>query len=162
MLLVPLDGQRQTEQEQLLVCQPPPRAVPTSLRVVYTALHGVAASLALRAIAGGGLPPPLVVAAQEEPDPDFPTVAFPNPEEPGTLDLALAHARADGADLVLANDPDGDRLAAAVPDPAEPGGWRVLSGDQANTWTPAGLLEYLRISLPVVASNRRGMPSAPR
>jgi phosphomannomutase len=121
--------------------QPPVRAASVPLRVVYTALHGVAASLALSAIDRAGFPPPLVVAAQEEPDPDFPTVAFPNPEEPGTLDLALAQARADGADLVLANDPDGDRLAVAVPDPAAPGGWRVLSGDQVGALIGSYLLE---------------------
>jgi phosphomannomutase len=111
------------------------------LRVVYTALHGVAASLALRAIDRAGFPPPLVVAAQEKPDPDFPTVAFPNPEEPGTLDLALAQAERDRADLVLANDPDGDRLAVAVPDPAGPGGWRVLSGDQVGALIGSYLLD---------------------
>ena len=111
------------------------------LRVVYTALHGVAASLALRAIERAGFPPPLVVAAQEKPDPDFPTVAFPNPEEPGTLDLALAQAERDRADLVLANDPDGDRLAVAVPDPAAPGGWRVLSGDQVGALIGSYLLD---------------------
>ena len=121
--------------------QPPAGAVSTSLRVVYTALHGVAASLALRAIDRAGFPPPLVVAAQEEPDPDFPTVAFPNPEEPGTLDLALALAREEAADLVLANDPDGDRLAVAVPGPAATGGWRVLSGDQVGALIGAYLLE---------------------
>jgi phosphomannomutase len=119
----------------------PLRAVSRPLRVVYTALHGVAASLALRAIDQAGFPPPLVVAAQEQPDPDFPTVAFPNPEEPGTLDLALAQAARDGADLVLANDPDGDRLAVAVPDPAAPGGWRVLSGDQVGALIGSYLLE---------------------
>ena len=111
------------------------------LRVVYTALHGVAASLALRAIDRAGFPPPLVVAAQEKPDPDFPTVAFPNPEEPGTLDLALAQAERDRADLVLANDPDGDRLAVAVPDPAGAGGWRVLSGDQVGALISSYLLD---------------------
>jgi phosphomannomutase len=111
------------------------------LRVVYTALHGVAASLALRAVQEAGFPAPLVVAAQEHPDPDFPTVSFPNPEEPGTLDLALAQARADGAGLVLANDPDGDRLAVAVPDSAGAGGWRVLSGDQIGALIGSYLLE---------------------
>ncbi len=75
--------------------QSPLRAASMPLRVVYTALHGVAASLALRAIQEAGFPAPLVVAAQEKPDPDFPTVAFPNPEEPGTLDLALAQAERD-------------------------------------------------------------------
>ena len=118
-----------------------PRAVSMPLRIVYTALHGVAASLALRAIDRAGFPPPLVVAAQEKPDPDFPTVAFPNPEEPGTLDLALAQAERDRADLVLANDPDGDRLAVAVPDPAAPGGWRVLSGDQVGALIGSYLLD---------------------
>jgi phosphomannomutase len=123
------------------VGQPPLRAASVPMRVVYTALHGVAASLALRAIERAGFPPPLVVAAQEEPDPDFPTIAFPNPEEPGTLDLALAQARAGGADLVLANDPDGDRLAVAVPDPAAPGGWRALSGDQVGALIGSYLLD---------------------
>jgi phosphomannomutase len=119
----------------------PLRAASGPLRVVYTALHGVAASLALRAIQEAGFPAPLVVAAQEHPDPDFPTVAFPNPEEPGTLDLALAQAERNHADLVLANDPDGDRLAVAVPDPAEAGGWRVLSGDQVGALIGSYLLE---------------------
>jgi phosphomannomutase len=119
----------------------PSAATSPRLRVVYTALHGVAASLALRAIDRAGFPPPLVVAAQEKPDPDFPTVAFPNPEEPGTLDLALAQARAEDADLVLANDPDGDRLAVAVPDSDWPGGWRVLSGDQVGALIGWYLLE---------------------
>ena len=94
------------------------------LRVVYTPLHGVAGPLMLRAIDRAGYPAPHVVAAQAEPDPDFPTVPFPNPEEPGALDLALADARELDADLVLASDPDGDRLAVAVPDP---GGRRRLA-----------------------------------
>jgi phosphomannomutase len=114
---------------------------PPPLRFVYTPLHGVAAGLALRAIERAGFPAPHVVAAQAEPDPDFPTVAFPNPEEPGALDLALAQAREDAADLVLANDPDGDRLAVAAPDPAAPGGWRVLTGDQVGALVGSYLLE---------------------
>jgi phosphomannomutase len=126
-----------------LAASPPGSAAagPPPLRAVYTPLHGVAASLALRAIERAGFLAPLVVAAQVEPDPDFPTVAFPNPEEPGALDLALGQARHEGADLVLANDPDGDRLAVAVPDPAAPGGWRVLSGDQVGALIGSYLLE---------------------
>jgi len=116
-------------------------AAPAGLRVVYTPLHGVAAGLALRAFERAGYPPPHVVAAQADPDPAFPTVAFPNPEEPGALDLALALARETGADLVIANDPDGDRLAVAVPDPGAPGGWRALTGDQVGALLGAYLLD---------------------
>ncbi len=112
----------------------------TSPRVVYTAMHGVAGPLMLEAIARAGFPAPDVVAAQAGPDPDFPTVAFPNPEEPGALDLALDQARRSGADLVLASDPDGDRLAVAVPDPAA-GGWRRLTGDQLGTLLGSYLLD---------------------
>jgi phosphomannomutase len=120
-----------------------------SLRVVYTPMHGVAGDLMLRAIRQAGLAPPHVVAAQAEPDPDFPTVAFPNPEEPGALDLALADARRLGAELVVASDPDGDRLAVAVPEPADgtapspagASGWRVLTGDQVGALLGASLLE---------------------
>jgi phosphomannomutase len=110
------------------------------LRFVYTPLHGVAAPIALRAFEQAGFAEPDLVAAQAEPDPDFPTVAFPNPEEPGALDLALAQARRSGAELVLANDPDGDRLAVAVPDPDAPGGWRTLTGDQVGALLGAYLL----------------------
>jgi len=113
----------------------------TGLRFVYTPLHGVAAGLALRAFALAGYPAPYVVPAQAEPDPDFPTVAFPNPEEPGALDLALDAARATSADLVVASDPDGDRLALAVPDPAAPGGWRTLTGDQTGALLGSYLLD---------------------
>jgi phosphomannomutase len=111
------------------------------LNVVYTPMHGVAGPLMLRALEQAGFAPPHVVAAQAEPDPDFPTVAFPNPEEPGALDLALADARRLGADLVVASDPDGDRLAVAVPDPASAGGWRGLTGDQVGALLGASLIE---------------------
>jgi phosphomannomutase len=126
--------------DAIVAAVPGPDGSP-GLRVVYTPLHGVAAGLALRAFERAGFPAPLVVAAQAEPDPAFPTVAFPNPEEPGALDLALDLARETGADLVIANDPDGDRLAAAVPDPAAPGGWRPLTGDQAGALLGAYLLD---------------------
>jgi phosphomannomutase len=113
------------------------------LRVVYTPMHGVAGSLMLRAIEAAGYAAPFVVPAQAEPDPDFPTVAFPNPEEPGALDLALADARRLGADLVIANDPDGDRLAVALPT-SGPGqdDWRTLTGDQVGALLGAAQLSW--------------------
>ena len=110
------------------------------LRFVYTPLHGVAAGLALRAFERAGFPAPEVVTAQAAPDPDFPTVTFPNPEEPGALDLAIEQARRSAADLVIANDPDGDRLAVAVPDP-QASGWRMLTGDQLGALLGAYILE---------------------
>ncbi len=113
------------------------------LRFVYTPLHGVAGRLALRAFEQAGFSAPDVVAAQMEPDPEFPTVRFPNPEEPGTLDLALAQARRSGADLIIANDPDGDRLAVGVPDADVAGGWRILTGDQVGALLGAFLLGRL-------------------
>jgi phosphomannomutase len=118
-----------------------------ALTVVYTPMHGVAGQLMLRAIAQAGFAAPHVVAAQAEPDPDFPTVAFPNPEEPGALDLALADARRLNADLVLANDPDGDRLAVAVRGAARgaapgPDGWRALTGDQVGALLGAAQLRW--------------------
>jgi phosphomannomutase len=105
---------------------------PPALTVVYTPVHGVACELMLRAIRRAGFTAPHVVAAQAKPDPDFPTAPFPNPEEPGVLDLALADAAELGADLVIASDPDGDRLAVAVPEPGDKTRWRQLTGDQVG------------------------------
>jgi phosphomannomutase len=113
------------------------------LRFVYTPLHGVAGRLALRAFEQAGFAAPDVVDAQFEPDPDFPTVRFPNPEEPGAMDLAIARARHSGADLIIANDPDGDRLAVAIPDVEAPGGYRRLTGDQVGALLGSFLLGRL-------------------
>jgi phosphomannomutase len=104
------------------------------LSIVYTPLHGVGRDVAVEVFALSGFDQVYQVQPQAEPDPDFPTVAFPNPEEPGALDLALAEARRLDADVVLANDPDADRLGVAVPAPAwQPDGgegWRILTGNE--------------------------------
>jgi phosphomannomutase len=105
----------------------PPRA---DLRIVHTALHGVGTAVVRRAFVAAGYPTPDSVAAQAAPDADFPTVAFPNPEEPGAIDLSLDLARSEGADLVIANDPDADRCAVAVEFPDT--GWRMLRGDEVG------------------------------
>ena len=103
-------------------------AKPGDLKIVYTAMHGVGTETAQRVFNHAGFATLILVDEQCTPDPDFPTVAFPNPEEPGAIDLALQKARDFGADLVIANDPDADRCAAAVNDPKV--GWRMLRGDE--------------------------------
>ena len=100
----------------------------TGVPVAYTAMHGVGGAVVLRAFEAAGLPAPHVVAAQQQPDGTFPTVSFPNPEEPGAMDLLLVEAQACEAKVALANDPDADRLGAAIPQPD--GSWRRLSGDE--------------------------------
>ena len=102
---------------------------PRHVRVAYTAMHGVGGDVFVRILEKAGFPEPVPVAAQFAPDPEFPTVAFPNPEEPGAIDLALATARECGADIVVANDPDADRCAMAAPGPD---GWRMLQGDEVG------------------------------
>ena len=101
---------------------------PGNLKIVYTAMHGVGTQTLQHVFHKAGFPQPILVDAQCKPDPDFPTVAFPNPEEPGAIDLALETARTFDADLVIANDPDADRCAAAIKDPVK--GWRMLRGDE--------------------------------
>jgi phosphomannomutase len=110
---------------------------PRDLRVVYTPLHGVGGSTVAQVLEAAGFDPPVVVASQEQPDGTFPTVSFPNPEEPGAMDRAMALAEEKDADLVVANDPDADRCAAAVPGPH---GWRMLRGDEVGALLAAHLL----------------------
>ncbi|SEG99506.1 phosphomannomutase [Nonomuraea solani] len=98
------------------------------LRVAYTPLHGVGGATLTGAFLAAGFETPMAVEEQRNPDPDFPTVAFPNPEEPGAMDLAVALAAKLDADLVLANDPDADRCAVGIPLPG--GGVRMLTGDE--------------------------------
>ena len=100
------------------------------LKVVYTALHGVGSETIEAVFRAANFSPIEFVAEQKEPDPAFPTVQFPNPEEPGAIDLSLEYAKRVNADIVIANDPDADRCAAAINDPAT--GWRMLKGDEVG------------------------------
>ena len=102
---------------------------PRELTLVHTALHGVGAETIARAFVAAGFEEPIPVESQATPDPAFPTVHFPNPEEPGAMDAALELAEQTEPDLVLANDPDADRCAAAIP---ARGGWRMLRGDEVG------------------------------
>jgi phosphomannomutase len=118
--------------DQLRVAAETATPTPRSLvppKFCYTAMHGVGTSFARRAFETFGLPPFSSVPIQQEPDPNFPSVPFPNPEELGALNLAKAHAEAHGCDVVMANDPDADRLAVAERDRIT-GTWTVFTGDQ--------------------------------
>jgi phosphomannomutase len=133
-----------------------PRTPHRDVRVAYTPLHGVGGGLLLAAFARAGFPPPDVVAEQAEPDPDFPTVAFPNPEEPGATDLLLALAARTGADVALASDPDADRIAVAV-------GGRLLRGDEVGVLLADHLLAHGlrgRLATTVVSSSMLGRLAA--
>lgn len=110
---------------------------PRGVRTVYTAMHGVGKDVVMAAFARHGFPTPVLVAEQAEPDPAFPTVAFPNPEEPGAMDLSFAKAAEVNPDIVIANDPDADRCAVAVPDD---GAWRMLRGDEVGALLAAHLV----------------------
>jgi phosphomannomutase len=119
----------------------PDPSTPRDLSIVHTPLHGVGRDVLVAALVKAGFTAPYVVVSQGDPDPDFPTVAFPNPEEPGAIDAALDAARERGADIVLANDPDADRCAVAVPDAGASGGWRMLRGDEVGVLLGAHLID---------------------
>jgi phosphomannomutase len=142
------DGGRQVVDEDVLtgyreaVVQLLDPAGPRVLSAVYTPLHGVGGAVLPGLMTAAGFEPPHIVASQADPDPDFPTVPFPNPEEPGALDLAMAEGRRVGADVVLANDPDADRLAVAVP--GRDGQWRPFTGDELGILLAERCLQVTR------------------
>ena len=125
------------------------RAAARACAIVLTPLHGVGGAVAQRVLAEAGFTDVLVVPEQAEPDGDFPSVAFPNPEEPGAIDLAIGLASDEGADLVIALDPDADRCGVGIqdlrhrsfrgPDTAEAEGWRILHGDETGSLLGARL-----------------------
>ncbi len=108
--------------------------------VAYTAMHGVGAETIEMAFTASGFDLPIPVIEQHQPDGTFPTVAFPNPEEPGAMDLLLRTAEESGAAIALANDPDADRLGVAIPQAG--GGWRRLSGDEIGWLFADHILTY--------------------
>ncbi len=132
---------------------------PRDISVAYTAMHGVGSPLMKAALTGAGFPAPLAVVAQDEPDPDFPTVSFPNPEEPGAMDLAMDLAGASDVDLVLANDPDADRCAVGIPAPG--GGFRMLTGDEVGALLGWWILQRgLRAGTPVTGTYANSIVSS--
>ncbi len=128
-----------------------PSVAGPELTIAYTPLHGVATPHVLRALTEAGYHDVRVEPTQAEPDGSFPTVAFPNPEEPGAMDAVLALAGAVDADLVLANDPDGDRLAVAIPSAA--GGHRPLTGNQIGVLLADHLLRGRQIDRPLIVAS---------
>lgn len=121
------------------------------LSIVYTPLHGVGGRYVLEALRRFGFSRLSPVLEQMQPDGHFPTVAFPNPEEPGALDLAVGHAVATDADLIVANDPDTDRLAAAAP--RADGEWRLFTGNQIGMLLADHLLQSTSVEAPIVLSS---------
>jgi phosphomannomutase len=122
-----------------------------SISIVYTAMHGVGGRFVAMVLDRFGFRNVHPVASQFEPDGRFPTVSFPNPEEPGALDLAHDLASSLDADLVLANDPDADRLAVSLPDGA--GGWRPLTGNQIGVLLADWLLEHRATAEPLIINS---------
>jgi phosphomannomutase len=129
---------------ELAAALPPSTSAAPNLRIAYTPIHGVGLRLCREALAHRGFRDFHAVAEQAEPDGTFPTTEFPNPEHPGTLDLALALAAKTDAHLMLANDPDADRLAAGAR--TEDGALRVLSGNEVAALLADFVLEVAPVS----------------
>ncbi len=128
---------------QLISSGPVEHSALKTVQFVYTAMHGVGWETFSRVLTASGFSGVVSVAAQQEPNPDFPTVEFPNPEEPGALDLAIKTAIQNSAQVILANDPDADRLAVALPDNS--GNWQRLRGDQVGVLLGWWLIERSRL-----------------
>jgi phosphomannomutase len=132
LLTFPAEDAERAYLDAILALRVHPATGNRDLRIVYTPLHGVGDALMGRALHQAGFTSVTSVREQQEPDGAFPTVAFPNPEEPGAMDLALALARTHRAHLVLANDPDADRLAVAVPRAGLSRDYLQLTGNQVG------------------------------
>jgi phosphomannomutase len=132
------------------VAEARPNPQVSDLRIVYTPLHGVGGDTLLRMCLAAQHTGLIPVPEQSRPDGTFPTVRFPNPEEPGALDLSLDLAKTVGADLLLANDPDADRLAVAVPVAGE---WRLLSGNELGALLGDYVLRYWNHPEPPIVVN---------
>jgi phosphomannomutase len=130
-----------------------PPAEPVDIQIVHTPLHGVGGRCIVEALDRSGYPKVIPVPEQFEPDGHFPTVSFPNPEEPGALDLATALAQREGADVILANDPDTDRLAVSLPVDGGGGQWRTLSGNQIGILLGDFVLEHTTQPNPLVGNS---------
>ena len=146
----PLVRERASIGEDYLAALPPRINADPGLRIAYTALHGCGQHLFLEAAKRRGFDAVFPVPDQAEPDPAFPTVAFPNPEEPGALDRLLSVARAHDCDVALAHDPDADRLAAAVR--RGPGDFVVLNGNELGVVLAHHVLSHTREEKPLVVS----------
>ena len=134
--------------EEVYGSRPNPQT--SDFRIVYTPLHGVGARILNRLCAQAHHSGIITVPEQAEPDGRFPTVSFPNPEEPGALDLAIGLAKEEQAGLLIANDPDADRLAAAVPSAGE---WRLLSGNELGALLGEYVMRYWRDPQPAIMVN---------
>ena len=132
-----------------------PAGAASPVRIAYTPLHGVAGRSLVDLFAHAGFSQLAVVDAEFCPDPQFPGMPFPNPEEPGVLDGLLALAEHTGADIAVANDPDGDRLAVMIPLRSRPGGgsrWRALSGDEVGAVLGWSVLQQADVAATTVAT----------